>query len=209
MTLTKGTPLGPYEVIAPLGAGGMGEVYRARDPRLGREVTIKVLPEALVDDPSRLRRFEREAKATGALNHPHILAIHDIGEHEGRPYVVYELLEGQTLGERMREGPLPPQEALTWAIQAAQGLAAAHTKGIVHRPHEPQRGDRAPPAVLEDLDLLGTQVVDEPAAPVSHHHVEQDRLGTGGKTGCPPPGPRGARRGEEVRRGRGLASANT
>jgi Tol biopolymer transport system component len=138
MTLTAATRLGPYEILAPLGAGGMGEVYRARDPRLGREVAIKVLPEALADDPSRLGRFEREAKATGALNHPHILAIHDIGEHERRPYVVYELLEGQTLGERMSEGPLPSHEALTWATQVAQGLAAAHAKGIVHRDLKPE-----------------------------------------------------------------------
>jgi tRNA A-37 threonylcarbamoyl transferase component Bud32/dipeptidyl aminopeptidase/acylaminoacyl peptidase len=138
MTLTTGTSLGPYEVIAPLGAGGMGEVYRARDPRLGREVAIKVLPEDLADNPSRLGRFEREAKATGALNHPHILAIHDIGEHQRRPYVVYELLEGQTLGERMREGSLPLNEALTWAMQVAQGLAAAHAKGIVHRDLKPE-----------------------------------------------------------------------
>jgi hypothetical protein len=138
MTLDPATRLGPYEILAPLGAGGMGEVYRARDPRLGREVAIKVLPEALADDPSRLGRFEREAKATGALNHPHILAIHDIGEHERRPYVVYELLEGQTLGERMREGPLPPHEALTWATQVAQGLAAAHAQGIIHRDLKPE-----------------------------------------------------------------------
>jgi Protein kinase domain len=97
MALPSGTRMGPYELVAPLGAGGMGEVYRARDERLARDVAIKVLPSGLTSDPERLQRFEREAKAAGALNHPHILAVHDVGRHDGSPYVVSELLVGQTL----------------------------------------------------------------------------------------------------------------
>jgi Tol biopolymer transport system component len=170
MTLATATPVGPYEILAPLGAGGMGEVYRARDPRLGREVAIKVLPEALADDPSRLGRFEREAKATGALSHPNILAIHDIGEHEGRPYVVYELLEGQTLGERMREGPLRPREALTWAMQVARGLAAAHARGIVHRDLKPENLFLTKTGPLKILDFGLAKV----ARPEAHSDASID-----------------------------------
>ena len=102
MSLAAGTRLGPYEILAPLGAGGMGEVYRARDTRLGREVAVKVLPASFSTDPDRLRRFEQEARAAGALNHPNIVAVYDIGQHDGAPYVVSELLEGETLRERTR-----------------------------------------------------------------------------------------------------------
>src|SRR5580765_7924083 len=101
MTLSAGTKLGPYEILAPIGAGGMGEVYRAKDPRLGRDVAIKVLPASFSQDPDRLRRFEQEARSAGALNHPNILVIHDVGTHEGAPYVVAELLHGETLRERL------------------------------------------------------------------------------------------------------------
>src|SRR6266480_6343812 len=107
MALTSGTRLGPYEIQSPLGAGGMGEVYRARDTRLGRDVAIKVLPETLTKDADRLRRFEQEAKTIAALNHPNILAIHDIGMHDGAPFLVSEFLEGQTLREKLEEGSLP------------------------------------------------------------------------------------------------------
>ena len=107
MPLTAGLHLGPYEILSPLGAGGMGEVYRARDPRLGREVAIKVLPAAFSVDPERLHRFEQEARAAAALNHPNILAVHDIGQHDEAPYIVSELLEGETLRERLRGGALP------------------------------------------------------------------------------------------------------
>jgi eukaryotic-like serine/threonine-protein kinase len=138
MGLTPGIRLGPYEILAPLGAGAMGEVYRARDPRLGREVAIKVLPAALSEDPGRLRRFEREAKAVSALNHPNILTIHDIGTSEGKPYVVTELLEGETLRERLAGGPLPAARAVELATELAHGLAAAHEKGIVHRDIKPE-----------------------------------------------------------------------
>ena len=138
MTLASGTRLGPYEVEAPIGAGGMGEVYRARDPRLGRDVAIKVLPASFATDDERLRRFELEAKAASALNHPGILTIHDFGLHEGAPYVVSELLEGQNLRERIGGTPLSTRKALDLAAQLARGLAAAHAKGIVHRDLKPE-----------------------------------------------------------------------
>ncbi len=138
MALTAGTKLGPYEIVSPLGAGGMGEVYRSRDPRLKREVAIKVLPQAFSLDADRLRRFEQEALATAALNHPNILAVFDIGTSEGSPYVVSELLEGETLRERLRGGSIAVRKALDYALQIAQGLAAAHEKGIIHRDLKPE-----------------------------------------------------------------------
>ena len=138
MALAAGTKVGPYEVTAPLGAGGMGEVYRARDARLSRDVAIKVLPESLSAEPDRLRRFEQEARATGALNHPNILQVHDIGTHEGAPYVVSELLEGETLRDRIGGTPLPTRKAIDFATQIAKGLSAAHDKGIVHRDLKPE-----------------------------------------------------------------------
>jgi len=138
MTLTANAKLGPYEIIDLLGAGGMGEVYRARDSRLKREVAIKVLPQALSVDADRLRRFEQEALATAALNHPNILAVFDIGASNGSPYAVSELLEGETLRERLRTGPLSVRRALDYALQIAHGLAAAHEKGIIHRDLKPE-----------------------------------------------------------------------
>jgi serine/threonine-protein kinase len=137
MALSAGTRLGPYDILEPLGAGGMGEVYRARDPRLEREVAIKVLREE-ISDRSRLRRFEQEARAAGALNHPNVLDVHDIGTHQGTPYVVSELLEGQTLRARLEGGALPVRKALDYALQIAHGLAAAHDKVIVHRDLKPE-----------------------------------------------------------------------
>jgi Tol biopolymer transport system component/predicted Ser/Thr protein kinase len=138
MTLSAGSRLGPYEIVAPLGAGGMGEVYRAKDPRLGREVAVKVLPASFSKDPDRLRRFEHEARAAGVLNHPNITAVYDIGSVEGAPYVVTELLEGETLRSRLATGALSARKALDYAIQIARGLAAAHEKGIVHRDLKPE-----------------------------------------------------------------------
>jgi serine/threonine protein kinase len=138
MTLASGSKLGPYEILAPLGAGGMGEVYRARDPRLGREVAIKVLPASFSTDPDRLRRFEQEARAAGVLNHPNVTAVYDIGTVDGAPYVVSELLEGETLRSRLAGGALGPRRAIDYAIQIAHGLAAAHEKGIVHRDLKPE-----------------------------------------------------------------------
>ena len=138
MGLPSGKRIGAYEIVAPLGAGGMGEVYRARDTRLGRDVALKVLPASVAGDADRLRRFEQEARATGALNHPNVLAVYDVGEHEGTPFLVTELLEGATLRERLQAGPLPPRKALEVAGQIARGLAAAHEKGIVHRDLKPE-----------------------------------------------------------------------
>ncbi|HET8948135.1 MAG TPA: protein kinase, partial [Candidatus Polarisedimenticolia bacterium] len=138
MPLAPGTTIGPYTIVGPLGAGGMGEVYRARDARLHREVAIKVLPATLVADSERLRRFEQEARATGQLNHPNIVVVYDIGTHDGAPYVVEELLEGQTLRERLETGLLPARKAIDFARQIALGLAAAHQKGIVHRDLKPE-----------------------------------------------------------------------
>jgi Tol biopolymer transport system component len=138
MTIAAGTRLGPYEILARIGAGGMGEVWKARDPRLGREVAIKVLPASFSSDADRLRRFEQEARAAGVLNHPNITAVHDVGTHEDAPYVVQELLEGETLRAATAGGGLPPRRALEWALQIAHGLAAAHDKGIVHRDLKPE-----------------------------------------------------------------------
>src|SRR5262245_32657615 len=138
MALATGTRLGPYEIVAPIGAGGMGEVYRARDTRLGRDVALKVLPAAAAGDPERLRRFEQEARATAALNHPNLLAVFDIGADAGVNYLVSELLEGETLRDRLRAGPLPARKTAEYGAQIARGLAAAHDKGIVHRDLKPE-----------------------------------------------------------------------
>ena len=139
MTITPGTKLGPYEVLGAIGAGGMGEVYRARDLRLNREVAIKVLPQSLAEDGQRLHRFEQEALAAAALNHPNILAVYDIGTQDnGSPYIVSELLEGETLRDRLRAGPLSLRKIIDYAIPMARGLAAAHDKGIVHRDLKPE-----------------------------------------------------------------------
>jgi serine/threonine protein kinase len=138
MTLPTGRKLGPYEITGVIGTGGMGEVYRARDPRLGREVAIKVLPERVSAHPDALSRFEREAKAVAALSHPNILAIHDIGVEDGTAYSVTELLEGETLRERMGGSPLPVRKLQDYAVQIARGLAAAHEKGVTHRDLKPE-----------------------------------------------------------------------
>ena len=137
MPLTAGTRLGPYEIVSPLGAGGMGEVYRAQDPRLGRAVAVKLLPITFADDPDRLRRFEREARAIGALNHPHICTVHDVGEHNGQRYLVMELLEGHTLAARLAQGSPAIEVVTAWAIQMAEALDAAHAAGFVHRDLKP------------------------------------------------------------------------
>jgi serine/threonine protein kinase len=138
VTLSAGSKLGPYEIAAPIGAGGMGEVYRATDPRLGRDVAIKVLPASFSQDADRLRRFEQEARAAGVLNHPNITAVHDIGSHEGAPYVVQELLEGDTLRSVLSGGRLPQRKTIDYGLQIVHGLAAAHEKGIVHRDLKPE-----------------------------------------------------------------------
>src|SRR5262245_25345903 len=137
MPLTSGARLGPYEIVSALGAGGMGEVYRARDNRLGRDVAIKVLPADVAHDVDRRARFEREARAVAALSHPNILALFDIGSEGDRHFVVTELLEGETLAERLDSGALPVRKAIDVAIAISRGLSAAHGKGIAHRDLKP------------------------------------------------------------------------
>ena len=137
MPLASGTRLSQYEILSPIGAGSMGEVYRARDTRLERDVAIKVLPQLVLSEPVRLQRFEVEAKAAAALNHPNILAVYQMGTYAGVPYLVSELLEGMTLAETVRRGPLPLRKAIDYGVQIARGLAAAHEKGIVHRDLKP------------------------------------------------------------------------
>ncbi|HKM80925.1 MAG TPA: protein kinase [Candidatus Acidoferrum sp.] len=138
MLLSPGTRIGPYEILAPLGAGGMGEVYRARDSRLDRDVALKVLPVDFCSDPERRSRFEREARAAGQLNHPNILAVYDAGAIDSRPYIVAELLHGETLRERLSSGALPPRKSVELAALIARGLGAAHDKGVVHRDIKPE-----------------------------------------------------------------------
>src|SRR5579864_2953489 len=138
MPLISGTKLGPYEIQSPLGAGGMGEVYRARDTRLGRDVAIKILPESFARDGESLHRFEQEARAVAALNHPNILAIFDTGQNNGSPFLVSELLEGETLRTILDRGPLSSRKSIEYSVQIAQALAGAHEKGIVHRDLKPE-----------------------------------------------------------------------
>jgi serine/threonine protein kinase/Tol biopolymer transport system component len=138
VAVQPGTRLGDYKILRLIGSGGMGEVYQARDTRLSRDVAVKVLPAYLTNHHERLRRFEQEAQAAAALNHPNILAVHLMGTYQGAPYLVSELLEGANLREQMKRGPLPPHKAIEYAVQIARGLAAAHTKGIVHRDLKPE-----------------------------------------------------------------------
>src|SRR5882762_9831991 len=139
MALPRGTRLGHYEIISALGAGGMGEVYRARDHSLNRDVAVKVLPKEWASDQDRLRRFEQEARAAAALNHPNILAVYGFSTTEElAPYLVTELLQGQTLRERREQGEIPVRKAVDFALQIARGLAAAHDGGIVHRDLKPE-----------------------------------------------------------------------
>lgn len=165
VTLTEGTRLGDYEVQSLLGSGGMGEVYRARDLRLGRDVAIKVLPPFLASDRARLRRFEQEARAAAALNHPNILAVHQMGTYEEAPYLVSELLEGETFRARLKRGPVPMHEALDYAMQIARGLVTAHEKGIVHRDLKPENLFVTRDGQVKILDFgLAKQTCPDPAA---------------------------------------------
>src|SRR5882762_3553088 len=137
MALAPATHLGPYEIVAPLGAGGMGEVYRARDTRLDRTVAIKILPAQFSSDPVRKQRFEREAKAISSLNHPHICVLFDVGHQDGTDYLVMECVEGETLAKRLEKGPLPLDQVLKYGAQIADGLDRAHRSSVVHRDLKP------------------------------------------------------------------------
>jgi serine/threonine protein kinase len=137
MPLAPSTHLGPYEIVAPLGVGGMGEVYRARDTRLERTVAIKILPPQFSSDPIRKQRFEREAKTVSSLNHPHICVLYDIGHQDGMDYLVMECVEGETLATRLEKGPLPIEQAIKLGMQIADALDKAHRSGVVHRDLKP------------------------------------------------------------------------
>src|SRR3981081_606087 len=166
MVLAPRTKLGSYEIVSPLGAGGMGEVYRARDESLNRDVAIKVLPKALASDPDRLRRFEQEARAAAALNHPNTLAVYGFNTtEEHAPYLITELLEGQTLRERLQQGQIPVRKAVEFALQTARGLAAAHDRGIVHRDLKPENLFLTRDGVVKILDFgLAKRIVPETGA---------------------------------------------
>src|SRR6266508_3229567 len=185
--MKAGSRLGPYEVLAPLGAGGMGEVYRARDKKLDRDVAIKVLPESVAADAETLARFEREAKAVAALSHPNILAIFDFGTHEGTAYAVTELLEGETLRGKLDAGPIPQKQAVDYALQVAKGLSAAHEKGVVHRDLKPENLFVTRDGHLKILDFGLAKRVEavtpgkETSAPTGSGHTEPGTvMGTAG-----------------------------
>ena len=164
MSISPGSRLGPYEILAPIGAGGMGEVWKARDAKLDRNVAIKVLPQSVAADPDTLARFEREAKAVAALSHPNILAIHDFGNQDGLAYAVMELLEGETLRGKLDAGPITQKQAMEYALQVARGLSAAHEKGIVHRDLKPENLFVSRDGHLKILDFGLAKKV-EPVAP--------------------------------------------
>src|ERR1017187_269919 len=154
MTISAGTHLGSYEVVAPIGAGGMGEVYQAHDTKLGRDVAIKVLPEAFAHDPERLARFQREAKMLAALNHPNIATIHGLEQSGSTSYLVMELVSGETLADRVkRDGAVPIEEALAIAKQIAEALEAAHEKNIIHRDLKPANVKVTPEGKVKVLDF--------------------------------------------------------
>ena len=164
MPLTSGTKLGPYEIQSPLGAGGMGEVYRARDTRLGRDVALKILTEAFTQDADRLHRFELEARAVAALNHPNILAVFDIGQHNGTPFLVSELLEGDSLRAMLDNGTVPQRKAIEYGVQIAHGLAAAHEKGIVHRDLKPENVFITKDGRIKILDFGLAKLIQSPTS---------------------------------------------
>ena len=178
MTLSAGTRLGPYQILSPLGAGGMGEVYRARDSKLKREVAIKVLPQSLAADADALARFEHEALVVAALSYPNILAIHDFGKHEGTAYAVTELLEGETLREKLDAGPIALKQAVDYALQVVKGLSAAHEKGVVHRDLKPENLIVIRDGHLKILDFGLAKKVEavapgkETSAPTGSGHTE-------------------------------------
>jgi serine/threonine protein kinase/dienelactone hydrolase len=167
MPLAPGTHLGPYEIVAPIGAGGMGEVYRARDPRLGRDIALKVLPEEFAADASRRARFEQEARAASALNHPNIVTVYDIGSQDGVPFVAMELIDGETLSDLLLRGPLAPRQVLDLARQMADGLAKAHAAGIIHRDLKPANVIVSRDGHVKILDFGLAKLVGTSAPPAS------------------------------------------
>jgi len=185
VALNSGARLGPYQILGLLGAGGMGQVYRARDTRLGRDVAVKVIPEELASHKDRLKRFEQEARATAALSHPNILALYDVGVEGAVHYIVEELLDGETLRERLRRGALPVREAVDCAVQIARGLAAAHAKAIVHRDLKPDNVflTRNGPVKVLDLGLAKlheTEAVENGMATAATDTDSGTRIGTVG-----------------------------
>ncbi len=159
MSLAAGTRLGPYEILSPLGAGGMGEVYKAKDTRLGRDVAIKVLPSHLSDNPDLKARFEREAKAISQLTHPHICTLYDVGRQGGVDFLVMELLDGESLADRLDKGSIPPPQVIAFGIEIAEGLEKAHRSGIVHRDLKPGNIMLTKSGVkLQDFGLAKTAV---------------------------------------------------
>src|SRR5436305_1551275 len=178
MPLAAGTRLGPYEIVAPLGAGGMGEVYRARDSRLGREVALKVLPAEVSADPARRARFEQEARAAAALNHPNIVGTHDVGDQDGVFYIVSELVPGDTLSVLLEQGPLPTRKLLDIAVQIADGMAAAHAARITHRDLKPANIIVTPEGRAKILDFgLAKQAALAAASPDETMTVQQTEPG--------------------------------
>jgi len=178
MALEPGTRLGTYEIGAALGAGGMGEVYRARDEKLNRDVAIKVLPAALSENSDRLHRFEQEAQAAGALNHPNILVIYDVGTNENAPYVVSELLEGESLRDRLDHGALASRKAIDYATQIARGLAAAHAKRIVHRDVKPENLFITKDGQVKILDFGIAKLINPSSKTVTGDEVDTVKLHT-------------------------------
>ena len=177
MPLAPQTRLGPYEIVAPLGAGGMGEVYRARDTKLGREVALKVLPEAFAADAERMARFEREAKVLASLNHPNIASIYGFEDSSGVHALAMELVEGPTLADRIAKGPIPLDEALHTAKQIAEGLEYAHERGIIHRDLKPANIKVTPEGVVKLLDfglakaLSGDTAASDPSTSPTLSHL--------------------------------------
>src|SRR6185436_14840429 len=181
MMFSAGARLGPYEIVSPLGAGGMGEVYRARDTRLDRTIALKLLPSEYRDRPERKQRFQAEARAISSLNHPHICTLFDVGEHEGAPYFVMEYLEGETLDDRLTRGALPAKDLLLYAAQIADALDHAHREGFVHRDLKPSNVMlTASGAKLLDFGLARTAVVETAArsTTLSVHHQRLTAEGT-------------------------------
>jgi len=153
MPLAIGAHLGPYDILSPLGAGGMGEVYRAKDTKLGRDVALKILPASFTNDPERVARFRREAQVLASLNHSHIAQIHGLEESNGTQYLVLELVDGESLGKRIAREPIPVDEAVAIAKQIAEALEAAHEKGIIHRDLKPANIALTPDGAVKVLDF--------------------------------------------------------